>query len=168
MSTPLVSKIMKALVTQADKTAAVKEIPVPTIDDDEILVQNVALALNPTDWKCEFNIFSVHTAWADHLSVIQTVTNVGTICGCDWSGYVVQKGKNVTSLDIGDHVAGFVQGGVYTDRGAFAEYVRTAAELAWKIPAGTLSDEEAATYGCAYVLSSSAWQRERVLTCSLC
>lgn len=47
-----VPKTMKALVTQANKTAVVKEIPVPTIDDDEILVQSVALAQNPTDWKC--------------------------------------------------------------------------------------------------------------------
>lgn len=46
---------MKALVTQANKTAAVKDIPVPTIDDDEILVQTVALAQNPTDWKCMFS-----------------------------------------------------------------------------------------------------------------
>lgn len=52
MSVPVVPKTMKALVTQPDKTAAVKEIPVPTIDDSEILVETVALAQNPTDWKC--------------------------------------------------------------------------------------------------------------------
>ena len=45
---------MKAYVTQADKTGAVKEIPVPTIDDDEILVEVVAVAQNPTDWKCTY------------------------------------------------------------------------------------------------------------------
>ncbi|KAF7789409.1 hypothetical protein EIP86_000353 [Pleurotus ostreatoroseus] len=139
MSAPAVPKTMKALVTQSDKTAVVKEIPVPTIDDNEILVETVALAQNPTDWK-----------------FIKTVTRTGTICGCDWSGYVVQKGKDVTTLEIGDHVAGFVQGGTYTDRGAYAEYVKTTADLAWKIPAGTVSDEEAATYGCAFYTSAQA------------
>ncbi len=49
---PDIPKTMKALVTQADKTAKVQDIPVPTIDDDEVLVRTVALAQNPTDWKC--------------------------------------------------------------------------------------------------------------------
>lgn len=61
----------------------------------------------------------------------------------------MQKGKNVTTLDIGDHVAGFVQGGTYMDRGAYAEYVKTSAGLAWKVPPGIITHEEAATYGCA-------------------
>ena len=43
---------MKALVTNADKTASVKKIPVPEISDDEVLVQVIAVAQNPTDWKC--------------------------------------------------------------------------------------------------------------------
>lgn len=42
---------MRALVVQTDKTAAVRDIPVPSIDADEILVHVVALAQNPTDWK---------------------------------------------------------------------------------------------------------------------
>ena len=46
-----IPKTMKAFVTQADKTAKVEEIPVPEIDDDEVLVKVTALAQNPTDWK---------------------------------------------------------------------------------------------------------------------
>ena len=42
---------MRALVTQADKTAKVVEVPVPEIADDEVLVKVVAVAQNPTDWK---------------------------------------------------------------------------------------------------------------------
>lgn len=48
---------MKALITQADKTVAVKEVPVPTIDDDEILVEVVAVAQNPVDYICK-SVFS--------------------------------------------------------------------------------------------------------------
>ena len=62
---------------------------------------------------------------------------------------MVQKGENVTTYKTGDRVAGFVQGGTYTDRGAYAEHVKTNADLAWKIPDETVSDEEAATFGCA-------------------
>lgn len=41
---------MKAYVTQEGHKAAVVEVPVPSIDDDEVLVKVVAVALNPTDW----------------------------------------------------------------------------------------------------------------------
>ncbi|KAF7790270.1 hypothetical protein EIP86_001224 [Pleurotus ostreatoroseus] len=130
---------MKAFVTQESKMGAVIEIPVPTIDDDEILVQIMAVAQNPTDWK-----------------YLRNVTNVGTICGCDWSGYVVKIGKNVKSFANGDHAAGFVQGGTYTDRGAFAEFVKTPAGLAWQVPRETFSSEEAATMGCAFYTAVQA------------
>ncbi|EED81534.1 predicted protein [Postia placenta Mad-698-R] len=124
---------MKALVVQEDKTVAVLDHPVPAVGDDDILVRTVAVAQNPTDWK-----------FVDH------VTRAGTILGCDFSGYVVQAGKNVASPAVGDHVAGFVQGGTFVDSGAYAEYIRTPAELAWVVPQGTLSHEEAATFGCAF------------------
>ena len=79
---------------------------------------------------------------------VDRMTRAGTILGCDFSGHVAQVGKNVTSLRIGEHVAGFTQGGTFTDGGAYAEYVRTPAELVWVVPSGTLNHEEAATLGC--------------------
>ena len=140
---------MKALITQANNTAKVQEVAVPTIDADEVLVKVVAIAQNPTDWKraclCPSHVFSHLYATVD----VERTGNAGTICGCDWSGYVVKLGENVTSLAVGDHVAGFVQGGTYEDRGGFAEYVKTSGDLAWKVPEGTLTHEEAATMGCA-------------------
>lgn len=51
-------------------------------------------------------------------------------------------------MKVGDRVAGFTQGGTYEDRGAYAEYVKAAAELVWPIPEG-VSFEEAATMGCS-------------------
>jgi len=87
---------------------------------------------------------------------VDYMQNHGTILGCDWSGYVVDAGKNVSSPGIGDHVAGFVQGGTFTDYGAYAEYVRTPAELSWVVPEGTLSHEEAAALGCAFWTAAQA------------
>ena len=49
---------MKALVTQRQGSVAVQERPVPSIDDDEILVKVVAAAQNPTDYKCTSPPFS--------------------------------------------------------------------------------------------------------------
>ena len=83
----------------------------------------------------------------------------GTVLGCDFSGNVVEVGSavaHVTDLAIGTHVAGFAHGGAFTDEGAFAEYVRAPAGLVWAVPEGTLSHEQAATFGCACVRSLTA------------
>lgn len=50
---PTIPQTMRAVITQADKTIAVEEVPVPLIDDDEVLVKTTAIAQNPTDWKCK-------------------------------------------------------------------------------------------------------------------
>lgn len=63
--------------------------------------------------------------------------------GCDWAGEIVQVGTNVTTRQVGERVAGFVRGGRSAERGAFAEYVKSPADLVWPIPKA-LSFEEAA------------------------
>lgn len=60
-------------------------------------------------------------------------------------------GKNVTNIEVGDHVATFVHGSKFADEGSFAEYVKTPAELAWVVPANTLTFEQSATYNVACV-----------------
>ena len=82
-------------------------------------------------------------------SDVDSIGVPGTINGCDFSGYIVKVGKNVSTPKVGDHVAGFVHGSTFTDEGAFAEYVKAPAELVWVVPENTLSHEEAATYGCS-------------------
>ncbi|KAJ3555876.1 hypothetical protein NM688_g2337 [Phlebia brevispora] len=126
---------MRALVIQGKHCAIVQEKPVPSIAEDEILIRTIAAAQNPTDWH--------HVDWFG---------NPGTISGCDFAGVVVKVGSGVPqdALAVGDDVAGFTHGGNYTDRGAYAEYVKAAARLVWKIPKGTISHEQAATMGCAF------------------
>ncbi|KAH8103403.1 GroES-like protein [Cristinia sonorae] len=126
-----VPRMMKAVVTTAEKTIALEEVPVPEIDDDEILVKTTALAQNPTDWK-----------------YVKFIGNPSTIVGVDFAGVVVKVGSAVTAPSVGTKVAGFVHGGQYKDRGAFAEYVKTAAELVWEVPESSTSDVEAAAMGC--------------------
>ena len=64
-----VPKTMKALVTEKKGVATVQEIPVPTIDADEILVRVVCVALNPTDWKCaSASALSRNSVWVADLA----------------------------------------------------------------------------------------------------
>ncbi|KAI0780462.1 GroES-like protein [Trametes elegans] len=133
---------MKALVIEEDYHIAVKDHPVPTVSDDDILVRVISAAQNPTDWK--------------HADPTYALGIPGTVLGCDFSGYVVKTGKNVSSPKVGDHVAGFVHGGAFVDSGAFAQYVKTPAELAWVVPDNTLTHDEAATLGCAFWTAAQA------------
>lgn len=43
--------IMKALVIKEPRQDSGYNVPIPAIDEDEILVRVIAVALNPTDWK---------------------------------------------------------------------------------------------------------------------
>ncbi|KAJ5740817.1 hypothetical protein N7493_000689 [Penicillium malachiteum] len=114
-------------------------IPVPKIGDNEILVQVTCVALNPTDFK--------------HIDILSPR---GAVIGCDFAGTVARVGANAPgNWAVGDRVAGVTHGGLYTDRGSFAEYVKTSGEFAWKIPS-SLSDEEAATFGVSAVTAMLA------------
>ncbi|KAG9127727.1 hypothetical protein FRC07_010339 [Ceratobasidium sp. 392] len=143
---------MKALVAQEGKTVGVQDIPLPTPDETEVLIRVHSIAQNPTDWK-----------HADNIS------KPGNLMGCDFAGTVVKLGSDtITSVKVGDTVAGFVHGGksparsvvsylilllpfigMYTDRGAFAQYTKAQADLVWKFSPSSVSFDEAATMGCA-------------------
>lgn len=108
----------------------VAEVPKPTISADEILVKVKAVALNPTDHK--------------HLDV---VSPPGSIMGCDYVGEVVEVGANASKAwKVGDRAAGAVHGGLYPDRGSFAEYLKVDWDLSWQVPP-EVSDADATTYG---------------------
>ena len=154
MSNPIIPNVMRAVVTQPNKILKVEEVPVPEIDDWEILVKVIAVAQNPTDHQCAYHLSHYCLCCSAFACIdLDAFGNVGTIVGVDWSGLVVKLGNKVAELEpipykIGDHVAGFTHGSVYTDRGAYAEYVKATYDLCWKVPDGTLTHEQAATMGC--------------------
>jgi NADPH:quinone reductase-like Zn-dependent oxidoreductase len=116
-----------------------KEVPVPNISKNEILVKVRAVALNATDYK--------------HIDAIAPPN---CIVGCDYAGEVYKVGADAARLwKVGDRVAGAVHGGLYTDRGAFAEYLKTDGDLAWKIPE-TMTNAAATTYGVSAVTAMLA------------
>ena len=123
----------KALVIESRGIARlVSDAPIPTLRDDCILVKNVAVAVNPTDWQ--------------H---IDGEGQYGTTVGCDYAGIVMEVGPKITKpFAKGDRVCGFVHGsnGDHHEDGAFAECVTAKGDLQIPIPNG-LSFEEAATLG---------------------
>ncbi|KAJ5864953.1 uncharacterized protein N7529_006869 [Penicillium soppii] len=117
----------------------VATVPVPDIQDDEILVRVRCVALNPTDFK--------------HIDILSPR---GAIIGCDYSGTVAKVGSKVLGTwAIGDRIAGSTHGGLYTDRGSFAEYLKIPADLAWKVPS-SVSDQQATTFGVSAITAMLA------------
>ncbi|WRT67069.1 uncharacterized protein IL334_004035 [Kwoniella shivajii] len=149
-----IPQTMKALVQQdKENWIAVQEIPVPKLDENEVLVKVEYIAQNPTDWK--------HAAF---------VSVPGVINGCDYAGTVVQLGENLKiALKVGDKVAGSTHGGIYKDKGAFAEYSRIESNMTFKIP-DSLKEDEASTFGigwgtaCQALIQSQghSWPPEKV------
>lgn len=120
------------IVVEPKKDGLVTDRAIPTLRDDYILVKNVSVGLNPTDWK--------HVAF---------LAPPGVLVGCDYAGVVEAVGKDVKKpFKKGDRVCGFVHGGnaVQPEDGAFAEYIVAKGDLQMKIP-DTLSFQEAATLG---------------------
>ncbi len=141
---------MKAAVFEKIGSIKVKEVPVPTIGENEVLIQVKNTGICGTDW-------SIYNGWysADKLPMI---------AGHEFSGIVAQVGKNVKDVNLGDRVTcdinmscgtcfyclrgekllcnNFTQLGIHTD-GTFAEFVKAPAALLHKLP-DNMSFEEGA------------------------
>ncbi|KAJ5167792.1 Protein TOXD [Penicillium canariense] len=124
------------IITEPKKAGLVTDWPIPSLRDEYILVKNVSVGLNPTDWK--------------H---IEFLAPPGVVVGCDYAGVVEAVGKDVKKpFQKGDRVCGFVHGSnaVQPAGGAFAEYIVAKGDLQMKIP-DNMSFQEAATLGVGIV-----------------
>jgi NADPH:quinone reductase-like Zn-dependent oxidoreductase len=97
------------------------------IEEDEVLIKVTATAINPVDWKIrDWGVF---------------INEYPKIIGSDASGEIVQTGKQVKNVKVGDRV--FFQGNIKTNEGAtFQQYTKMPADLVGIIPSN-VSDEEA-------------------------
>jgi len=134
---------MKAYYYESANNAAIRDLPVPQISDDEVLVKIKAVGICHTD-----------------LSVLAGINIVPVpfpfIGGHEWSGEIVETGKDVVAFKVGDRVVGEcnsgcgsclacqeghedycmvapVQRGINTD-GAFCEYYRIISRMVHRIP----------------------------------
>lgn len=109
----------------------------PTLDDNEILVQNKAIGINPVDWKF---IKANPLNWPN-----------GHVPGVDGAGIIVQVGANVDTSLIGRRVAYHAS---LNRHGSFAECTVLNAERVMTLP-DSLSFELAAALPCPML---TAWQ----------
>ncbi len=107
-----------AAVTGTD-SLIMKEVPVPSIKPNEVLVKVEAAAINSTDWKHLFFGLSVPDA----------------IAGCDLAGIVVKIGSEVTDISVDDTGIGFVYGSnkARPDTGSFAQYAAVKSQTFFKL-----------------------------------
>ncbi len=132
---------MKAAVFEKVGVIKVKEVPVPEINDNEVLIKIKYTGICGTDW-------SIYNGWysADKLPMIP---------GHEFSGTIAGLGKNAKNLKVGDRVTAdinmgcgtcfycirgekllcdsFTQLGIHTD-GCFAEYVKAPWMQIHKLP----------------------------------
>lgn len=110
------------LVGEKVKPLEVKEAPYTLPGDDEILVKNAAVAVNPVDWVVQ-----------DMAIFPKTYP---TIIGSDLAGEVVEVGKSVTKFKKGDRVLGFGAATVtgQTSGSSFQQYTVIPSGLASIIP----------------------------------
>ena len=84
-----------------------KNIPIPAVPKDKILVKAIAYACNPTDWK--------HPTYG--------MSPEGAVIGTDFSGIVETVGSEVSGFAKGDFVSGFAHGGYEKGIGGFQDWV---------------------------------------------
>lgn len=84
-----------ALHHRSGGVATVSECAIPVPANDEVVVKVAAVCLNPIDWKILYGAKS----------------SAPTILGCDLAGRVASIGDDVTTIEIGDRVIGFLAGG---------------------------------------------------------
>lgn len=117
-----IPKTMKAVVFDGTVAKVQDKIKVPFVDDGFLLIQVLAVAANPMDWKhVEFGMGPK-----------------GAILGCDVAGVVVTIGSGIPADEykVGDNVCAFVHGGSFRKpgNGAFAQFCAVDANITFKLP----------------------------------
>lgn len=150
------SATQKAAITESpgpDSKIVIKDIPIPTPEDDEILVK--------LNWSglCHSDVHLMRDDWGD-----RGLTMKVKIAGHEGAGTVMAVGKNVRRFNVGDRagikwvtsICGDCEmctngtdelhcpkqrNSGFTVNGTFQQYATTSARYATKIPAGVLDEE---------------------------
>jgi len=109
-----------------------KEVEMPVLKDDQILVKVLANSVNPADW----HILRGKPFFARFSFGLFKPRN--KIPGADFAGIVAETGKNVSQFKVGDRVFGESLEG-----GAFAEYISVAESVCALMPGNSSFSEMA-------------------------
>jgi threonine dehydrogenase-like Zn-dependent dehydrogenase len=136
-------RTMKAMVLEEPKKFVYKDVPVPEINDDEVLIKVKYCGICGSDWG------SYNGKYADEVACLPIQT------GHEFWGVIEKVGKNAGGLKAGDRVAcdicmycgtcyhcrrgeyllcsSFKQIGIHTN-GAYAEYVKAPWQNCYVVP----------------------------------
>jgi NADPH:quinone reductase-like Zn-dependent oxidoreductase len=106
------------------------------LGDNQVLLENHAVALNPIDYKITGSNFAK--------------TKLPAVTGYDVSGRVVAVGKAVKDLKVGDEVFGILNMNSSNGGGALQQYSVADVDTLVKKPAN-ISHADAATLGIAFL-----------------
>ncbi|KAL8907693.1 MAG: hypothetical protein Q9207_001262 [Kuettlingeria erythrocarpa] len=116
------------LAAKSARPLEVMSAPYPSPSDNEIVVKNGAIAINPVDWGKQV-IGDMMFSWIKYPFIL----------GSDLAGEVVEVGALVTRFRVGDRVLGHAVGmdarSNKSAEGAFQKYTVVRATLASPIPA---------------------------------
>ena len=105
---------MKAIVQYeygSPDVLKLKELDMPVVENNDVLVRVQAVAVNPLDWHNIRGLPYILRVMGNGL-----LKPKNRVPGIDVAGHVEAVGKNVTQFQPGDEVLGLC-------KGAFAEYV---------------------------------------------
>ncbi|KAL3421743.1 hypothetical protein PVAG01_05899 [Phlyctema vagabunda] len=149
----------KALVTRVIEGKAkleLQEVPLSSykISETQVLVRVESVAQNPVDGKFKSEVMV--NAMLTHRTVQTLDSNAfgeGAVLGCDFVGQVTQVGETVSSLKIGDRIAGLIWGGETKGLGAYSQYTVAEEKICFKVPE-QVSPDDAVTVPLA---AATAW-----------
>ncbi|SDH03054.1 NADPH:quinone reductase [Alteribacillus persepolensis] len=134
---------MKAIVIEeyGDKDVLQeRDVPMPGLKDNQVLLEIYATSINPIDWKVREGYLT------DMLPFSFPI-----ILGWDASGVIKEKGKDVKNFHVGDRV--FTRPAT-TNKGTYAEYTAVDEELLAPMPESMTFSEAAAIP----LAGMTAWQ----------
>lgn len=139
---------MKALVytkTGDLDVLQIRELKKPAPRDNQVLIAVKAAALNVTDYE-RFKTLSSRVPLATRL-MSAVMGFVGAPIGAEISGVVVEVGKNISHVKVGDEVFGKTAGTF--PKGSFAEYALMDEERVFQKPQN-LSFEQASAISISF------------------
>lgn len=117
-----------------------REVDVPAISENQVLLEVKAASINPVDWKLREGYLKEMVPFEFPVTL-----------GCDAAGIIKETGKNVSRFKVGDRVFSRPE---TLNHGTYAEFVPVDEELLAKMPE-EMSFEEAAAMPLAAL---TAWQ----------
>lgn len=145
-------RMMKAVVQDAygpPELLRLQDVAIPTIEDDEVLVQLRAMSVHPDVWHVVTGLPYTLRLFGSGLTKPKRRTP-----GTDLAGVIVQVGQNVSRFTLGDAVFGEAHRGMqWRNGGAYAEYVAVPEDVLVHKPAN-VSFEQAAAVGTAGVIAA--------------